>query len=65
MVLEHSWVEKNLCLGILTEIEQGILAAFIPQLSVSKAKEEKFVTDYKTAQFQALDLSSAPDRPGV
>ena len=46
MVLEHGRVEKNLCLGILTEFKQGILAAFITQMSGSIAKEEKIVTDY-------------------
>merc|ERR1711887_320843 len=45
LVLGPNGIEKNLGLGTLTEFEQGLLAAAIPELNGSIAKGEKFVAD--------------------
>merc|ERR1712106_351127 len=46
VVLGPSGVEKNLGLGTLTEFEQGLLAAAIPELKGSIAKGEKFAETF-------------------
>merc|ERR1712117_367499 len=46
LVLGPSGVEKNLGLGTLSEFEQGLLAAGIPELKGSIAKGEKFAADF-------------------
>merc|ERR1712080_623924 len=45
VVLGPNGIEKNLGLGTLTEFEQGLLAAAIPELLGSIKKGEKFVAD--------------------
>jgi len=45
LVLGPAGIERNLGLGTLTEFEQGLLAAAIPELKGSIAKGEKFVAD--------------------
>merc|ERR1712215_596464 len=45
VVLGPNGVEKNLGLGTLTEFEQGLLAAALPELIGSNKKGEKFVAD--------------------
>merc|ERR1712242_67846 len=45
LVLGPNGIEKNLGLGTLTEFEQGLLAAAIPELIGSIKKGEKFVED--------------------
>merc|ERR1712112_135775 len=46
LVLGPTGVEKNLGLGTLSEFEQGLLAAGIPELKGSIAKGEKFAADF-------------------
>ena len=46
VVLGPSGVEKNLGLGTLTEFEQGLFAAAIPELKGSIAKGEKFAETF-------------------
>jgi len=43
LVLGPNGIEKNLGLGTLTEFEQGLLAAAIPELIGSIKKGEEFV----------------------
>merc|ERR1712212_596569 len=45
LVLGPNGIEKNLGLGTLTEFEQGLLAAAIPELIGSIKKGEEFVAD--------------------
>lgn len=45
LVLGPAGIERNLGLGTLTEFEQGLLAAAIPELKGSIAKGEKFVAE--------------------
>merc|ERR1712037_831437 len=45
LVLGPSGIEKNLGLGTLTEFEQGLLAAAIPELIGSIKKGEEFVAN--------------------
>merc|ERR1712223_2335563 len=45
IVLGPNGVEKNLDLGTLSEFEQGLLAAGLPELNGSITKGEKFVAD--------------------
>jgi len=45
VILGPNGIEKNLGLGTLTEFEQGLLAAAIPELNGSIKKGEKFVAD--------------------
>merc|ERR1712055_305442 len=45
VVLGPNGIEKNLGLGTLTEFEQGLLAAALPELIGSIKKGEKFVAD--------------------
>merc|ERR1739844_791219 len=46
LVLGPSGVEKNLGLGTLSEFEQGLLAAGLPELNGRIAKGEKFAADF-------------------
>jgi len=46
LVLGPNGVEKNLGLGTLSEFEQGLLAAGLPELNGSIAKGEKFAADF-------------------
>merc|ERR1712036_152485 len=46
LVLGPGGVEKNLGLGTLSEFEQGLLAAGIPELKGSIAKGEKFAAEF-------------------
>merc|ERR1712243_217954 len=46
VLLGPSGVEKNLGLGTLSEFEQGLLAAGIPELKGSIAKGEKFAAEF-------------------
>merc|ERR1712215_113368 len=46
LVLGPSGVEKNLGLGTLSEFEQGLLAAGLPELNGSIAKGEKFAANF-------------------
>merc|ERR1712137_792971 len=46
LVLGPNGIEKNLGLGTLTEFEQGLLAAGLPELNSSIAKGEKFAADF-------------------
>merc|ERR1712121_49167 len=46
VLLGKNGLEKNLGLGTLSEFEQGLLAAGIPELKGSIAKGEKFAADF-------------------